>query len=190
MKDNLRILFTILVGTGIFCSCAPKYTADFSPSRTFYSTDNMETKPVSPKGETTVRHKDTSRGLPSTDFEETTFIASAEPLSNLPQKKQRTAKEVIAKYSTKENLSNRRDVTHLSIKEKKVLIKEVKEDIKALKKAKKEASIENKKVYAGIIIAAAGLLIAILASGALGGLAIIVGIALIAWGLIEDGTFS
>ena len=46
----------------------------------------------------------------------------------------------------------------------------------------------NRKVYSGLIVAGAGLIVAILVSGTLGGLAIIIGVALIAWGLIEEGS--
>ncbi len=56
------------------------------------------------------------------------------------------------------------------------------------KQNKKKGKAMNRKIYTGLIIAGAGLVVAILASGTIGALAIIVGIALIAWGLIEEGT--
>ena len=78
--------------------------------------------------------------------------------------------------------------------EKRVLRKQVKEDYKTLRKeyqkAKKEAAAKdivfNKKMYIGLIVFAAGLLVAILASGPVGAIGIIVGIGLIAWGFIEQ----
>ena len=84
----------------------------------------------------------------------------------------------------------------LSKEEKKNFRKEVKQDFKEIKQQVKELKQEeaknvsmNQKVYIGIIIALAGLVIAILASTGIGALAIIVGVGLIAWGLIEQGAF-
>ena len=72
----------------------------------------------------------------------------------------------------------------------------MKEEFKTLrtevKKAKKEAEQNditfNQKMYIGLVVLGAGILIAILASGAgaLGAVTIIVGIGLIAWGFIEQ----
>lgn len=81
-----------------------------------------------------------------------------------------------------------------SKKEKKAIRQQVKEEFKTLrmevKKAKKEAKANditfNKKIYIGLIILAAGILVAILASGPVGAVAIIVGIGIIAWGFIEQ----
>ncbi|MCG8322615.1 MAG: hypothetical protein MI921_24155 [Cytophagales bacterium] len=87
-------------------------------------------------------------------------------------------------------------VTKLNKQEKKALKRnirqEFKETLKAHKTLKKEAKNKkaamNRKVYSGLIVAGAGLIVAILVSGTLGGLAIIIGVALIAWGLIEEGS--
>lgn len=78
--------------------------------------------------------------------------------------------------------------------EKKAIRKQVKEEFKLLrqevKKAKKEAAAKdvvfNKKMYIGVIILGAGILVAILASGPVGAVGIIVGIGLVAWGFIEQ----
>lgn len=82
----------------------------------------------------------------------------------------------------------------LSKTEKRVIRQQAKEDLKSLKmqvkKAKQEAATKdvvfNKKMYIGLVIFAAGLLVAILASGPIGAIGIIVGIGLIAWGFIEQ----
>ena len=81
-----------------------------------------------------------------------------------------------------------------SKQEKKKLRKQVKQEYKLLRKEVKEAKQEaqtqdivfNKKMYIGAVILAAGILVAILASGGVGAVGIIVGIALIAWGFIEQ----
>jgi hypothetical protein len=78
--------------------------------------------------------------------------------------------------------------------ERKVIRKQVKEDYKTLrkeyKKAKKDAEAKdiafNSKMYIGLVLLGAGILIAILASGSLGAVTIIVGIGLLAWGFIEQ----
>jgi hypothetical protein len=82
----------------------------------------------------------------------------------------------------------------LSKTEKRTMRRQAKEDLKTLKmqvkKAKKEAAAKdvyfNKKMYIGLVIFAAGILIAILAHGPIGAIGIIVGIGLIAWGFIEQ----
>jgi len=81
-----------------------------------------------------------------------------------------------------------------SKQEKKAIRQQVKEQYKTLrqevKEAKKEATTKdvhfNQKMYIGLVVFGAGILIAILASGAFGAVAIIVGIGLIAWGFIEQ----
>jgi len=81
-----------------------------------------------------------------------------------------------------------------SKQEKKTIRQQVKKQYKTLrkevKKVKKEATTNdirfNQKMYIGLVVLGAGILIAILASGAFGAVAIIVGIGLIAWGFIEQ----
>ncbi len=66
-------------------------------------------------------------------------------------------------------------------------LKEVKRDMKqAEKEAKQNDVYFNKKMYVGLVVLLAGIVVAILASGPIGALAIIVGVALIAWGFIEQ----
>ena len=81
-----------------------------------------------------------------------------------------------------------------SKQEKKLIRKNVKRDFKTLRQqmkiAKKDAAnqdiVFNRKMWIGAIILGAGILIAILAHGGIGAVAIIVGIGLLAWGLIEQ----
>lgn len=92
------------------------------------------------------------------------------------------AKSVKGKLTKEEKRAFKKDIRQ---KVKKVL-----KERKVLKKeAKNNKSAMNRKVYTGLIIAAGGLVVAILASGTIGGLAIIVGVVLIAWGLIEEGSY-
>jgi|GEM_PF-3486773 len=78
--------------------------------------------------------------------------------------------------------------------EKKAVRQQVKQDFKTLKKEYKKAEndaanqdiVFNKKMFIGVVIFAAGVLVAILASGPVGAIGIIVGIGLIAWGFIEQ----
>lgn len=187
MKRNHFILIALLVGGNIVISCTPRYTASFGPSQQFYEPDRVEEAvTLVYDGESTVEVNTVQEVSPASEKNEQLLVASAktEKAVNIQPKK---AAEVVAKYQTKNTLADKGSMARLSPKEKKEVIREVERDIKELKKAKKKASIENRKVYSGIIIAAAGLLVAILVSGTLGGLGILVGIVLIAWGLIEEG---
>jgi len=69
-----------------------------------------------------------------------------------------------------------------SKKELKAAKKELKRDLKHQNK-----KISNQKIWIGVVIGVAGILVSILASGSVGAIAIIVGIGFIAWGLIEQG---
>ena len=78
--------------------------------------------------------------------------------------------------------------------EKKQMRKDIKRQLKEVKRDMKQAEKEarqndvyfNKKMYVGLVVLLAGIVVAILASGPIGALAIIVGVALIAWGFIEQ----
>ena len=81
-----------------------------------------------------------------------------------------------------------------SKQERKAMRKEIRQK---LKQARKEVRISqyddpqktiyfNQKMFIGLVLFAAGVVIAILASGGLGALVIVVGVGLIAWGLIEQ----
>lgn len=91
------------------------------------------------------------------------------------------SKQVSAKLTRKDKKAVKQNIRHQ--------LKEVLKERKVLRKeAKNKKTAMNRKVYSGLIIAGAGIVVAILVSGAIGGLAIIVGVALIAWGLIEEGS--
>ncbi|MEM9298397.1 MAG: hypothetical protein AAGA64_08400 [Bacteroidota bacterium] len=179
MKKRLLLFMLLVAG---FFACSPKYTASFGPSQKFY-------KPV--------QHEDVSGELLTEvdeaidiDLKESEEIelveaSNSSKLISTVQSKTRSEK-IVEKYS-KSGIPSTKEVLKLPARQRIKVLKEVKKDIKALKKAKKDKSIENRKVYVGIIIALAGLVIAILASGAIGALGIIVGVVLIAWGLIEQG---
>lgn len=98
-------------------------------------------------------------------------------------------------------LVNPQQIKRLSKKEKQGLIKEIKQIGKNLKRLRKEdparAEIESQKAtkaltgktYAGAVIGIAGLILLILnIASPLGVLAFVVGLALVAWGLIERGS--
>ena len=88
-------------------------------------------------------------------------------------------KESYATTSKQEQKQMRKDI--------KKQLKEVKRDMKQAKKEAKQKDVcFNKKMYVGLVVLLAGIVVAILASGAVGALAIIVGVALIAWGFIEQ----
>ena len=95
------------------------------------------------------------------------------------------------------DVAEKSSFTKLTREEKKAFKRDIKQQLRKIsreqklekKEAKKKGAQMNRKIYTGLIIAGAGIVVAILASGAIGGLAIIVGVALIAWGLIEQGSF-
>lgn len=120
-------------------------------------------------------------------------IASLEPMttprSHIPSDRairQQTAERVIsdfqenyAKASKQEKKAMRKDI--------KAQLKQVRQDMKAAKKDSQQQDVHfNKKMYVGVVVLLAGIVVAILASGTVGALAIIVGVALIAWGFIEQ----
>ena len=91
------------------------------------------------------------------------------------------SKPAPSKLTRKEKKAVKQNIRHQ--------LKEVLKEQKVLRKeAKNKKTAMNRKVYSGLIIAGAGIVVAILVSGTIGGLAIIVGVALIAWGLIEEGS--
>ena len=101
----------------------------------------------------------------------------------------------LSNFATTESAASMADqYKSASKQERKLIRKKVKLDFKSLrlqmKKAKKDATSQdvvfNRKMWIGAIILGAGILTAILASGEIGAIAIIVGIALLAWGLIEQ----
>ncbi|MEM9389042.1 MAG: hypothetical protein AAGA02_01135 [Bacteroidota bacterium] len=179
-----QLLLFVLLAAG-FSACSPKNTASFGPSQKFYKP--VQQKEVSGELLTTadeVIHID-RKEFKSEERELAEASASSKLISTV-QSKTRSEK-IVEKYA-KSGVPSTKEVLKLPARQRIKVLKEVKKDIKALKKVKKDKSIENRKVYVGIIIALAGLVIAILASGAIGALGIIVGVVLIAWGLIEQGS--
>ncbi len=181
MKERILAMAFLAV---VFSACSPKYTASFGPSQKFYKSEKSQIPNA--LSEVTDRQKVITQNTPE---KQVVASASTSPKHVPPIASTSTRTEKIVEKYTKNELPSVKKVLKLPAKERKKVLKEVKKDIKALKKAKKNNSIENKKVYAGIIIALAGLVIAILASGPIGALGIIVGVCLIAWGLIEEGNF-
>ena len=121
------------------------------------------------------------------------LLASIKPVTSAIQSLPSDGK--LKNYVAREPVTYMADgYTNASKQEKKLIRKKVKLDFKTLrlhmKKAKKDATSQdvvfNRKMFIGAIILGAGILTAILASGEIGAVAIIVGIALLAWGLIEQ----
>lgn len=130
---------------------------------------------------------------PPTEILEVPLVASAKSLTGLPPVQ--LPQEISVQPQLDSDATNfMESYENASKKEKRVIRKKVKEDFRTLrkeyKKAKQEAVAQdivfNKKMYIGLVIFAAGLLVAILASGPVGAIGIIVGIGLIAWGFIEQ----
>ena len=200
MKTVNKFFMCALLGV-IGYGCAPKYTASFGPSKPFYedkketALDNQviaEAKVEKVEEELEVKESQPSlietntdkKNIETVEIEKLTTSLSEKPVLTTPK-----AEQLEEKYINSNKLSVK-EINKLSGKEKKKLFREIKKDLKEIKKLKKKSSIENRKIYAGIIIALAGILVAILVSGTIGGLGILVGIILIAWGLIEQGTLS
>ena len=202
MKKNHVIFMTILVGVNAMMSCTPKYTTSFGPSQRFYEDDAKSKITTTASAVNPVEMVDLHEGIEVPPADEVVSqekeIKTLKPGQNLTASVRdlqmqtgdvadEKVKEILGKYESKKSFLESDKLKDLAPKEKKELIKEVRRDIKEIKKAKKKSAIENKKIYAGIIIALAGLLVALLVSGAIGGVGILVGIVLIAWGLIEEG---
>ncbi|MEM7106912.1 MAG: DUF308 domain-containing protein [Bacteroidota bacterium] len=181
MKERILLIALLAI---VLSACSPKYTASFGPSRNFHEPEQLKIE--NPDALLTDRES-LNEELTSTIPEESVVEASTTGVPTVSPSRTTRTEQIVQKY-TEEGVPSTKEVLKLPTKEKVKLLTQVKKDIKALKKAKKNNSLDNKKVYAGIIIALAGIVVAILASGALGGLAIIVGVALIAWGLIEEGS--
>ncbi len=199
MKHINKNLLILAVGLsfGIFSCTTPQYTSNFT-NDPFYKGDKTSV------AKTDVVELDKVSPVITPEEPSTEAIESANQEQVMASKKNMIAKlaEIpsIKKIVTehKENVENLKssDMDQLTLekeirKEEKRAHKEVKKqllkEIKEVKKAEDKEAM-NKKVYIGIIIAAAGIVIAILASGGLGAVAIIVGVGLIAWGLIEQGS--
>ena len=124
-------------------------------------------------------------------------LASLKPVSEtsniLPSDK---ALKEMGKSNSKSSLVTMESYQNASKAEQKAIrqqvkqeYKELKKQVKQAKKAKEDATQDiafNRKMMIGAIVLGAGILVAILASGAVGAVTIIVGIGLIAWGMIEQ----
>ncbi|MCA6075338.1 hypothetical protein [Fulvivirga sedimenti] len=180
----------LLFGGIVFSSCAPKYTASFNNSREFYKDEKQVVKTDDQK---TIKEENVSEIKPEETMVASTNKSVVAQLAEIP-----SIKKIVEEH--KENVANlksseldQKELKKEIRKEEKRAHKEVKKqlvrEIKEIKSVKDTDSSQamNKKVFIGIVIAAAGIVIAILASGGLGAVAIIVGVGLIAWGLIEQG---
>jgi len=107
-------------------------------------------------------------------------------------------------YSVKKNIASEslKDVKHkLSKTEKRELRRKLKKEIKQIKSELKVESLKsiesaqagegmNEKIFIGILVGGAGLILLILkVASPLGVLALVAGLGLIVWGFIEKGTF-
>lgn len=179
MNYKYYLLLSVIVI--MITSCGPKYTASFGPSQKFYQPEKESLAKSDFEKKEKITHVESYelKNDPITDNE---VIASKNQLSAFSADSK--TKEIEEKFKTGGKY-DKANIEKLSTKDKKTVLKEAKKDIKALKK---QSKITNQKIYVGLIVALAGLVVAILASGALGGLAIIVGVVLIVWGLIEQGS--
>jgi hypothetical protein len=192
--DKSQLFVLILFVAGAF-SCSPQYSAHFS-NEPFYKEKKVVAVPEPEITETTdvvSTSEDVNIDIPVEEPE--TVVASTDKnliarLSEIP-----SVKKIVEEH--KENVR----VLKASEADQKVLEKQIrKEEKRAQREVKKELLKEikevkkadatkamNQKIFIGIVIAGAGIVIAILASGGLGAVAIIVGVGLIAWGIIEQG---
>ena len=181
MITTIFRILVIVLGLGLFSCSSSKFKYQEAYK---FSTYNYKKTPPQPAGQAI-----------DGDFEP---IASTNPnlAPVLATRPLVTIPKVVPMTTTSEKAPSKQAATTLTKKEKKALrkdfrqqLKQALKDRKALKKeAKNKKTAMNRKVYSGLIIAGAGIIVAILVSGTLGGLAIIVGVALIAWGLIEEGS--
>ncbi len=188
-------LLAFLFGGFIFSSCTPKYTASFNNSREFYKGETQVVKndPVKAVEEEQDVITQAPEEAPETMVASTDKKAVVAQLAEIP-----SIKKIVEEH--KENVANlksseldqkelqkeiRKEEKRAHKQVKKQLVREIKE-IKSVKDTD-SAQAMNKKIFIGIVVAAAGIIIAILASGGIGAVAIIIGVGLIAWGIIEQG---
>ncbi|MEJ2005398.1 MAG: hypothetical protein P8X57_10625 [Cyclobacteriaceae bacterium] len=186
-------LLSLLVGGLFFTSCAPKYTASFNKSRTFYddntprlveSEDKQEVdEPVTPAPE---KVSDETL-VASTDKNMIKRLAEIPSIKAIVEEHKSNVEEI------RNSEADQKEISKQIRKEEKRAHKEVKKQlVRELKDIKKvndhdASKAMNQKIFIGIVVAAAGIIVAILASGSLGAIAIIIGVGLIAWGIIEQG---
>lgn len=198
---NLLYLVSVVV---LLASCGSKYTASFGPSQKFYKPEAERSADVaSAKGapasepvqmpESADRVDVAANNAPES-YERAaihgTVTASAKDNDHKAVKKPTDRMQEISDKYGNDRRYDEKNIAEMSKAEKRSLLKEVKRDLKEVKKIEKKEGISNRKIYIGIIIALAGLVLSILVSGSIGGLAILVGVILIVWGLIEQGTIN
>lgn len=194
--DKNLLLFCLLILGGSF-ACSPQYSAHFS-NKPFYSEktvaiDKEAKEPVAQETETSdiiVQPEAITPVAPETAVATTNENMIAR-LAAIPSVKKIVDEHKENVRKLKENETNQKTLEKQIRKEEKRAQKEVRKqlltEIKDVKGTEAKEAM-NQKVFIGIVIAAAGIIIAILASSGLGAVAIIVGVGLIAWGIIEQGT--
>jgi 23S rRNA A1618 N6-methylase RlmF len=194
-KNTTNLLLLFLALSAGFLSCTPKYTAHFT-NDPFYKGENLtaaqqekavinEVQPiVTPDEEVSAAESATDQSAVASKNNVIARLGEIPSIKKLVTEHKENVKELEASNLDQKTLAKeiRKEEKRAHKEVKKQLVKEIKE----VKKAK-DSEAMNRKVYIGIIIAAAGIVIAILASGGVGAVAIIVGVGLIAWGLIEQG---
>lgn len=184
MKSIVRIL-SIVFSCSLIISCGPKYTASFGPSQKFYKPEKQqvtETQNVAKQDSEVENEMVYDEKVAETTLANEELIASTKAIKESNADKR--IQEIAAKFKEGGKF-DKANIAKMTTSEKRTVLKEAKKDIKALKK---QSKISNQKIYYGIIIALAGIVVGILVSGPLGGLAILVGVVLIVWGLIEQGS--
>ncbi|MDH3708747.1 MAG: DUF308 domain-containing protein [Cyclobacteriaceae bacterium] len=99
---------------------------------------------------------------------------------------ERVAQQTVVKFQEQYQSASKqqRKVMRKEIKQQ---FKQVRKDLKVAKKEQQQKDVSfNKKMYIGLVLLLAGIVVAILASGSVGALVIIIGVGLIAWGFIEQ----
>lgn len=190
MKKILSLPFIKMCGLALlFAACSPKYGAHFTPTSNNFHQPAVAVNAEQPQK--TVEQPVIPESV--ANVEEENAVASAKPLL-IPQTPK--VEGVMNKYKDRVAAIKSRDLT--SKEEKKILkkekkqfvkefTKELKTELKAKTSMKRSGFPPKQKIFVGAVVGIAGIVIAILASGSLGGLAIIVGVVLIAWGIIEQG---
>ena len=190
-KFTKMAVLALISGGLCFTGCSPKYTASFNKSRNFHDAEpqvtHVEKEVKEVKSEPVITEEQQAKAVASTDKNVIRELAEIPSIKKIVQEHKANVNEI------KESGSDQKTIEKEIRKEEKRAHKEVKKQlVKELKEIKKVNDTEatkamNQKIFIGIVIAAAGIIIAILASGGLGAVAIIVGVGLIAWGIIEQG---
>lgn len=188
----------LLAGSMCFTACSPKYTASFNQSKPFYEEKTLVAENQQEPITETVITETAPAAIVAPEAPSEKMVASTDKnvireLAEIPSIKSLVEEHKANVEALKESQLDQKTLTKEIRKEekrahkavKKQLVKEIKE-ISSVNDSE-QTNAMNKKVFIGIVIAAAGIVIAILASGGLGAVAIIVGVGLIAWGIIEQG---